>query len=175
MMHSMSILRLIKRNLAKDSGVDSRTETLRNITQELDKLDKEHAKFVACFAYLLSRAASADLKISEEETSMMEKTIMEKGGLPEEQAVMVVQLAKTQNLLFGGTENYLVAREFREMASLKERLSLLDCLFSIAASHDSVSTIEDNEISQIADELRIEHRDFIAIRSRYRDRLAVLK
>ena len=29
--------------------------------------------------------------------------------------------------------------------------------------------------SQIADELRIEHRDFIAIRSRYRDHLSVLK
>ena len=106
---------------------------------------------------------------------MMEKIIMEKGGLPEDQAVIVVQMAKTQNLLFGGTEDYLVAREFRETTNLEERLALLDCLFSIAASQDSISTVEDNEISQIADELRIEHRDFIAIRSRYRDHLSVLK
>ena len=174
-MHPMSILRLVKQNLAKSPEAPSSTETVRKIARELDKLDANHAKFIACFAYLLGRTACADLEISREETSMMEKIIMEKGGLPEEQAVIVVQMAKTQNLLFGGTEDYLVAREFREMASLKERLALLDCLFSIAASQDSISTVEDNEISQIADELRIEHRDFIAIRSRYRDHLAVLK
>lgn len=178
MMHPMSILSLIKGNLAKGpavSSASSTTETVRKITRALDKLDPTHAKFIACFAYLLSRTAHADLKISAEETSMMERIIMEKGKLPEDQAVIVVQMAKTQNLLFGGTENYLVAREFRDTASYKERLSLLDCLFAIAASHDSISTPEDNEISQIADELRIEHRDFISIRSQYRDHLAVLQ
>lgn len=174
-MRPMSILSLIKRNITRDPDFSSSTETVRKITRELDKLDAKHAKFIACFAYLLSRTACADLTISREEISMMEKIIMEKGGLPEEQAVIVVQMAKTQNQLFGGTENYLVAREFREMASHKERLALLDCLFAIAASHDSISTLEDNEISQIADELRIEHRDFITIRSQYRDHLAVLK
>jgi uncharacterized tellurite resistance protein B-like protein len=51
----------------------------------------------------------------------------------------------------------------------------LDCLFAVAAAHEDISTIEDNEISQIADELRIEHREFISIRSKYRDHLAVLK
>jgi len=52
---------------------------------------------------------------------------------------------------------------------------LLDCLYAVAAAENLVSTIEDNEISQIADELRIEHRDFISIRSKYRDSLAVLQ
>ena len=52
---------------------------------------------------------------------------------------------------------------------------LLDCLFAIAAAHESISTVEDNEISQIADELRIEHPDFIYVRSKYRDHLSVLK
>jgi uncharacterized tellurite resistance protein B-like protein len=51
----------------------------------------------------------------------------------------------------------------------------LDCLFAVAAASASIATIEDNEISQIADELRIEHRDFISVRSKYRDHLAVLK
>ncbi len=171
----MSILNIIKRNLAKNQIRQETTETVRKITKELDKLDAEHAKFTACFAYLLSRVARADQTISRKEITMMEKIIMDKGGLSEEQSVIVVQMAKTQSLLFGGTEDYLVAREFRDMADLKERLALLDCLFAIAASHDSISILEDNEISQIADELRIEHRDFISIRSRYRGHLAVLK
>lgn len=175
MMCCMSILSLLRKNLQKNQGKPSTTETVRKITGELDKLDSTRAKFIACFAYLLSRIAVSDLSISTEETRMMEKIVSEKSGLPEEQAVVVVQIAKTQSMLFGGTENYLVAREFRDIASPKERIALLDCLFAVAASHNSISTTEDNEISQIADELRIEHNDFISIRSIYRDHLSVLK
>jgi uncharacterized tellurite resistance protein B-like protein len=171
----MSLIRLIKRNTARKADESATTETVRKITRALDDLDERRAKFVACLAYLLSRTACADLDISSEETSTMEKIVMEKSGLPEEQAVIVVQMAKTQNRLFGGTENYLVAREFRDMSSYADRLALLDCLFAVAASHDYISAIEDNEISQVADELRIEHRDFISIRSQYRNHLAVLK
>ena len=105
----------------------------------------------------------------------MERIVMDRGRLPEEHAVIVIQIAKTQNILFGGTENYLVSREFREMATYEERMALLDCLYAIAVADESITTIEDNEISQIADELRVEHRDFISIRSRYRDHLAVFR
>ena len=124
---------------------------------------------------MLSRAARADLHISLEETRVMEKIVMEHGGLPEQQAAIVIQMAKTQNVLFGGTENYLVSREFNSIANHDEKMALLDCLYAVASADHSVSTIEDNEISQIADELRIEHRDFISVRSKYRDKLAVLQ
>jgi uncharacterized tellurite resistance protein B-like protein len=175
MMSPMSLLSKLLQNLEKGRTESHTTETVRKISEELDKLDQSQARYIACFAYLLSRVAGADMTVSRKETRRMEEIVAENSGLPLEQAVLVVQIAKTQNLLFGGTENFLVAREFRDMSSLEERLGLLDCLFSVAASHELVSTIEDNEISQIADELRIEHRDFIAIRSRYREYLSVLK
>lgn len=159
----------------ESSTSNSETETIRKIIQSLDQLDQERAKFIAAFAYMLSRAARADMHISLEETSVMEKIVMERGRLPENQAVMVIQLAKTQNILFGGTENFLVSREFNAIASHQEKMGLLDCLYAVASADHSISTVEDNEISQIADELRIEHRDFISIRSKYRDKLAVLK
>jgi uncharacterized tellurite resistance protein B-like protein len=170
----MSILQFLK---LKDGGAisSSETETVRKITQALDRLLPERAKFIAAFAYLLGRIARADLFISPEETSAMEHIIMERGGMPEEQAVLVIQIAKTQNILLGATENFLVSREFNSIASQDEKMLLLDCLFAVAAADASISTIEDNEISQVADELKIEHRDFISVRSRYRDYLAVLK
>jgi uncharacterized tellurite resistance protein B-like protein len=171
----MSILHLLKRNFGKSTNTPGAEDSIRKIVDELDKIDTEKAKFIACFAYLLSRIARADLNISPEETYTMEKIIQEQSGLPPEQAIVVVQMAKAQNLIFGGTENYLVAREFRELSTQEERLILLDCLFAIAAAHESISTVEDNEISQIADELRIEHPDFIYVRSKYRDHLSVLK
>ncbi len=171
----MSILQLLKLNADGNAASSSETETVRKITKALDQLDPDRAKFIAAFAYLLGRAARADLNISHEETEIMERIVMERGGLPEEQAVIVVQMAKTQNILFGGTENYLVSREFNAIASKEQKMTLLDCLYAVAAADESISTIEDNEISQIADELRIEHRDLISIRSRYRNYLAVLK
>jgi uncharacterized tellurite resistance protein B-like protein len=170
----MSILNIFKlRQEAHSSSTE--TETVRKITQAMDRLEPERARFIAAFAYLLSRIARADLDISDEEIRMMERIVMERGGLPEEQAVIVVQIAKTQNILFGATENYLVTREFNSMATHEQKLALIDCLFAVAAADESISTLEDNEVSQIADELRIEHKDFIAIRSTYRDYLAVLK
>jgi len=138
-------------------------------------MDPDRAKFIAAFAYLLSRVARADLTIAPQETAEMERIVMQQGGLPEEQAILVVQMAKTQSILFGATENYLVTREFNKIASHEQKLGLLHCLFAVTASDESISTVEDNEVSQIADELRIEHREFIDVRSRFRAHLAVLK
>ena len=162
-------------NVEENHKNSHETETVRKIVQALDQLQPDRAKFLAGFAYLLARVARADLQISLEETQAMEHIIMDKGSLPEEQAILVVQMAKTQNILFGSTENFLVSREFRAASNHEERMALLDCLYAVAAAEDLVSTIEDNEISQIADELRIEHADFISIRSKFRDRLAVLQ
>jgi uncharacterized tellurite resistance protein B-like protein len=171
----MSILSSLIKALSENRPTSSETDTVRKIVQSLDQLEPTRAKFIASFSYLLSRVARADLNISPEETQTMERIVMEKGGLPEEQAIIVVQLAKTQNILFGGTENYLVSREYNELASHDEKMGLLDCLYAVAGANNSISTIEDNEISQIADEIRIEHRDLISIRSQYRDFLAVFQ
>jgi hypothetical protein len=84
-------------------------------------------------------------------------------------------MAKTQSLLFGGTENFLVTREFNKIATREQKVALLDCLFAVSSSDESISVTEDNEIRQITSELRLDHADFIAARSRYRQHLAVLK
>lgn len=160
---------------ASMDSVSPATETVRKITEALDRLEPERAKYIAAFAYILSRVAHADRNISEEETRAMERIVMEWGGLPEEQAIIVVQMAKTQSILFGGTENYLVTREFNAIATREQKLALLHCLFAVSASDESISTVEDNEIRQIAKELRFRHKDFIAVRLAHRKHLAVLK
>jgi len=151
------------------------TDTVRKIVARLDGLPEDKARFVAAFAFMLSRVAHADLDISDEETRAMEQIVVEPGGLPEEQATIVVQMAKTQNLLFGGTENYLVAKEFNRIATREQKLSLLHCLFAVGAADDSISATENNVVRQIAEELNLEHADFIAVRSRFREHLAVFR
>lgn len=148
---------------------------MRKIVATLDAMEPQRARKLAAFAFILCRAARADLQVSEDETASMERIVVERGGLSEEQAILVVQMAKTQNALFGGTENFLVTREFNNLATREEKLALLDCLFAVAAADDSISTVEDNEIARVCSELQLRHEDLVAARSRYREYLAVLK
>jgi len=171
-----SILRLLGLETSDTEATESaETETIRKITQKLDQLPVEQARYIAAFSYILGRVAHADLEISQQETKAMERIVFEHGGLPEEQAIIVVQMAKNQNRLFGGTENYLVTREFNKIATRQQKIALLGCLFAVSSSDQSISVIEDNEIRKISRELRLDHRDFIKSRSAYRDYLAVLK
>jgi uncharacterized tellurite resistance protein B-like protein len=157
------------------SSSSANTETVRKIVRELDKMEPERARYVAAFAYLLSRVARADMNISEVETEQMEKQVVRLSGLPEEQAILVVQIAKSQATLFGGTENFLVTQEFNKMASQEQKLSLLQCLFAVSAADQSISNVEDREIREITNELQLTHQDFINARLMYKDYLAVLK
>jgi uncharacterized tellurite resistance protein B-like protein len=145
--------------------------TLRNVLDALDKLEPERARYLARFAYLLGRVAHADQAIGAEETRIMEGILEREGHLPPEQAVLVVGLAKTSNLLFGGTDNYLVAREFAAQATHEQKLELLRCLFAVSIAEDGVSIMEEREIQRIARELRVEQADIVALRLQFRDHL----
>jgi uncharacterized tellurite resistance protein B-like protein len=155
------------------SGADS--ETLRRITRALEAMDPEKARYIASFAFVLSRVANADLEISEAETREMERAVQHWAALPEEQAILVVQIAKSQSRIFGGTENFPLTKLFKEKATPAQRVELLHCLFAVSAADDSISTVEENEIWKIAAELGITHSEYVAIRAAYREKRQVLK
>jgi uncharacterized tellurite resistance protein B-like protein len=173
----MSVWRLlgIEKHKILSEASSPETETVRKIVDALEGMDPVQARYVAAFAYLLSRVAQADQNISPEETRTMERIVMERGGLPEAEAILVVQMAKTQARMFGGTENFLVTQEFNEIATREQKMSLLHCLYAVSAADNSVSTREDNEIRNISKELLLSHDDFINVRLEYRDYLSVLK
>jgi uncharacterized tellurite resistance protein B-like protein len=152
----------------------SESETVRKIVAALDQMDPDRARYIASFAFILCRVARADLNISQTEMREIERILVERGKLPEEQAILAAQMAKTQSIFFGGTENFLVTREFNRIATREQKLLLLDCLFSVS-SVDLISTVEENEISKICSELNLSHDDYISTRSAYREYRAVLK
>jgi uncharacterized tellurite resistance protein B-like protein len=144
---------------------------LRETLDALDHLDPDRARYLAGFAYLLGRVAHADQHVSLEETKTMEALVMDQGGLSQEQAMLVVQLAKTSNLLFGGTANFLVAREFAASATYDQKLALVRCLFAVSATDAAISMAEEGEIHRIARELRIDHPDLVALRVAHKQHL----
>lgn len=151
------------------------TDTVRKIVARLEAMEPDQARWVAAFAFTLSRVAHADLDISAGETAKMEEVVRLVGGLPEEQAVLVVQIAKSQARLFGGTENYLVTREFREVSTREQREKLLDCLFAVSAADGSITGPEETQIRLIAGELGFTHRELVEARSRWSEYRAVLQ
>jgi len=156
-------------------GIDRREPPefapLRETLDALDHLDPDRARYLAAFAYLLGRVAHADLHVSAAETQAMELLVEQQGGLSHEQAMIVVQLAKTSNLLFGGTANFLVAKEFSTLATYEQKLALMRCLFTVGTAGDTISTSEEGEIHRIAKELRIEPADLVALRVEYQRNL----
>jgi uncharacterized tellurite resistance protein B-like protein len=137
---------------------------LRETLEALDHLEPDRARFLAAFAYLLGRVAHADLHVSEEETRAMEHLVRDHGQLTQDQAMVVVQLAKTSNLLFGGSANFLVARQFSDLATYDQKLALMRCLFAVSATDAAISMAEESEIHRIANELHIEPSDLTALR-----------
>lgn len=171
----MSILDLLgfRRAAAREETGD--TETVRKIIRELESLPPERARYVAAFAFILARVANADLDISLEETRRMEQILLGLGHLPMEQAVLAVQIAKAQHRLAGGTESFLVTREFKEVATREQCRELLDCLFAVSAADDSISAPEEAQIRQIASELGFSLGEMVEIRSAWSHKRDVLK
>jgi uncharacterized tellurite resistance protein B-like protein len=167
----LSLLRFL--GLGGERDAPSRdTDTVRRIARRLEGIEPEKAKYLAAFAYVLARLAHADLKIDAAETAEMERIVRQIAGLSEAETALVVQIAQSQARLLGGTENYIVTRQFREISTREQRGELLQCLYAVAAADGSITGDESVEIIAIADELGFTRAEANSLRGAYRDKLA---
>jgi uncharacterized tellurite resistance protein B-like protein len=153
-------------------GSAAETATARRIVARLEAMPPGEARYLACFAYVMSRAAHADLHISDAETSLMEKFAAEYGGLDDAQAVLVVQMAKLQARNHGETEDFVVTREFRDISTPEQRLALLRCCFAIGAEDGTITAEEAAVVNQIARELDVEREAVNRIRAEFHEQLS---
>jgi len=154
------------------AGSAAETATARQIVSRLDAMPPTEARFLACFAYVMSRAAQADLSISPEETALMEQFAVQYGGLDESQAVLVVGMTKLQASIEGATEDYVVTREFREISTPEQRKQLLRCCFAIEAADGTINAEEAAVSNEIARELDIERSDLNRVRDEFHEQLS---
>jgi uncharacterized tellurite resistance protein B-like protein len=159
---------------AGDAG-PGETASVRRISAELERLPAERARYLAAFAYVLARAAQADLKIEAAEVDAMREIVSGLGELSDEQTALVCEIACDQSTRLGGSENYLVTREFRQIATPTQRAQLLECLFAVAASDGEISVTESHEVLAIAEELGFTRPQALGVRSGFRKHLAELR
>jgi uncharacterized tellurite resistance protein B-like protein len=148
------------------------TESVRKIAARLTSLPPARARYLAAFAYLLSRAANADLVITDAEAAEMQRLVADVGGVDSETASIVVELARLREDRYGATEDYLVSREFKAISTMDERERLLRCCFVVMAADDEVDANESWLANRLAEELDIERPDLNRIRAEFHDRLS---
>lgn len=148
-------------------GSPAETETLRRIVARLEAMPPEEARYLAGFAYVLSRAANADLEVSDAETRAIERFVAEHGGLDPAQAVLVVELARLQARHHGATEDYLVTREFKARSTPEQRRAVVECCLAIAAVDGAIGSEESATINQIASELDVDRETLRRLRADY--------
>lgn len=148
------------------------TATVRRIAARLERLPAEQARLVASAAYTLARAAHADLEISDDETAVIERELQANGALDEPTAVLVTEMAKLQARTVGGTEDYVVTREFTALATEQQRIDVLRACFAVGAASGSISAEESAVLNQIAKELGLDPDVVNAVRADFHERLS---
>jgi len=158
--------------LTAASTTAGETATVRRIVARLEEMPPQQARLVASAAYTLARAAHADLKITPEETAVIEQELQAHGQLDEPTAVLVTEMAKLQANTVGGTEDYVVTREFTNLASEQQRIDVLRACFAVGAASGSISAEESAVVNQIASELKLDTDLISSIRAEFHERLS---
>ncbi len=156
-------------------SADGDTATVRRIVARLEAMPVDRARLVASAAYTLARAAHADLDISDEETAVIERELQAHGALDEATAVLVTEMARLQAKTVGGTEDYVVTREFAALATDDQKIDVLRASFAVSAASGSISAEESAEVNQIAQEIGLDPSIVAGIRAEFHERISAVQ
>jgi tellurite resistance protein len=151
------------------------TESIRRISAQLEALPIEGRRFIAGYSYVLARVAHADLDVTQDELTFMEKAVVEVGHLSEPQAVLVVEMARNMTQLYGATDDYVVTREFANSTTREQREDLLRTAFAVGAVDDSITASESAELNEVGKELGFRADEVDTIRVEFSGQLAALQ
>ena len=141
--------------------------SIHKIVNTIIEQEAEKADNIAMVAFLLARVAYCDLDVSEEEKLRIKSIVKEKYGFSQETANLIMELAVAQNIQEGSSDNYLVAREFKNSTSIEEREDFLRFLFEVACADKDISPEEEAELKVIGQEFGIPDSDFVLIRREF--------
>lgn len=148
---------------------------MASIKDHLARLPEPRAELVAAFAGLLVRVAHADGDVSDAERRVLHDLVAAHAGLTPEESAAVAEIVVHQTTVLAGIDYAALTRTFNEMGNAADKEHLIDCLYAIATADDTVSVIEDDEIRQVSRAVLLTHAQLIAVRTRYREKLEVIR
>lgn len=156
-------------------GRESEPVSLTEIGAELDALPPEEARFMAAFTYLLARIAGADLRTDDVERDSIVQRLETFAKVDHDLARLLAETAIRSAATHDASDDHLVARAFRDISEEPERIRLLRCLYAVAAADENISTLEDNEIFEVAAVIGVRRADVVRLRIEFKEYLGALK
>ncbi len=171
-MDFLKIFGMGKQKEARDRDLGSLFAALENM---LAGKSVDEIKLVAGWAGLLGRVANADMELSDEEIAGIKEILGKTHGLDGTSSCAIADLLAGNRVELLSVEDHFYTRMINDVAGREEKLALLESLFQVAAADDIVRQNEDATIRMISRSLFLSHDEFIEVRSKFRDKLAVLK
>ena len=154
--------------LTKAVDPNGDTATVRRIVAKLEAMPPERARLVASAAYTVARAAYADLVISDDEADVIERELQDRAARwTSRQRSWSTEMARLQAKTVGGTEDYVVTREFKALGTDQQSEGMLRACFAVGAASGSISAEESADVNQIANELDIEPAELNTLRAEF--------
>jgi uncharacterized tellurite resistance protein B-like protein len=167
----MSVIRSLMRIAGRGPDPTRPTSaSVRRIEAAFEEFDDETARYLGAFAYVLGRVAVADQQVDDNEVAVIQLALVEIAGIDPGHARLVAEAAHVEAQEEGGTENYIATRDFRRVASREQCEQLLRCLIQVAAADGEITSAENSDIVNIAEELGFSFPELKALKAELYER-----
>jgi len=139
--------------------------------QKID-LEDDNVYFICLFGALLASVAHADGHLHEEETQALKKILKERFGFSGSEQNLLFEVIEEQAR--HGFDFHEVVTEFNSRVPYKDRVSAVDCFWSIAAADGKISHEENEEVRRITKAMHIPHQIFKESKKKFLNQLKAL-
>jgi len=122
--------------------------------------------YLAClFGTLMSSLGHVDGNFSQEENTVLQKTMKAQFDFGVQEIVLLSEIANEYSMEF---DFYEVTKEINRLVSRDQRLKFMESLFELVVADGSMDYAEVEELRRITKALQISHKEFIDCKIRYR-------
>lgn len=148
-----------------DDDPDEHSDVIRRAAAEIAALPVDARRFITGYSYVLARVAYADRDFNDAELESMVRSLTDVGHLTENQAILVVEVARNMALLYGSSEDFVVTTEFARSTTREQREDLLRTAFAVGAADAEISAPESAVLEEIGKELGFRSDEIASIRA----------
>ena len=144
------------------SGINNYGTLYDKLSTSLGKNNQNEILKCACIAGLMARVAYIDFKVNPKEKIFILSALKNWTNFTEIEINLISEIAIEQIKDLAGLENHKYCHYLNEILDNDEKYELLESLFALAASDETVQINEIEEIRLIYKSLRLEHKHFVS-------------
>lgn len=144
------------------------------VREHMPGADAETWRLVTAVAGLLACVAFADRDYTDTEEQAARQELMRVQGLEEDGVDAICKALRRDVADLARFGDQIWTREIKELGSRELRVDVLDALVALAAADNKLSLAETNYLRRLTTALGLTQVDYVALQTRYRDKLTFL-